>query len=430
MIDIKYLRNNTEKIDEEIKKKGEKINFTYFLETDKKRKEILTELEKKRSILNKKSKEIAKIKKEKKDAQNLYEEVKLLSNNIKMIEQNYKNINNQWKNLYNSIPNYPEDDIPEGENENDNITISTHGNCELIKNGLDHLQISKKYNLLDFNLAAKVSKSAFPLYIGAGARLESALISFMLKTHIENNYTELIPPYLVNRNSCFGTGQLPKMEDDLYLIESEDIFLNPTAEVPVTNLYRDSIINVENFPIKYCALTTCFRKEAGSYGKLTKGLLRMHQFNKVELVHIVRAENGRQSLKELLAQSELILKKLKLPYRVRLLCKKEMSFASAITYDIEVWSPISRKFLEVSSVSYFRDFQSRRINIKYKKDKTSLYAHTLNGSALATPRTMIAILENNIQEDGRIKIPEVLLPYFHENTKNYKYGYIIPTEKQ
>lgn len=414
MLDQKFIRENPEKIKKAIQDKGESVDFIKFLDLDKKRRNILKELEEKRSELNRSSEELARLKKENKDISEIYGNLKIMSKEIKNNEKEYRTIHTQWENLYHSIPNFPEDDVPIGKGEDDNITSNECGNIGYTKEGYDHHKIADKLGLLDFVSASKVTASAFPLYIGQAARLELALIMYMMEFHAGRGYTEMLPPFLVNRKAMFGTGQLPKLEEDMYLIEKDDLFLNPTAEVPVTNLLANSILEEDKLPLKYTAFTTCFRREAGSYGRETKGLQRMHQFNKVELVHIEKPENGRNSLDQLLDEAEQVLKNLDLPFRTRLLCTGEMSFATAITYDLEVWTSISKKFLEVSSVSYFRDFQARRINIKYRKQGSKpVFVHTLNGSGLATPRTMIAIFENYQDSDGSIVIPDVLRKYFN-----------------
>lgn len=410
MLDLKYIRDNREYVKIAVASKGEKCDLDAFFEIDEARKLSLKMIENKRSRLNALSKEISA---KKKNGQDLLAESKKLSSEIKSDEKEFSEIDKKWKEALYWIPNVPDQDVPTGKSAEDNETVYSWGEPGSEKKGLDHFELSSKLKLLDFASAGKVSKSAFPLYTGNGARLELALIMFMMELHSENGYRELLPPYLVNRNAMFGTGQLPKLEEDMYLIEKDDLFLNPTAEVPVTNLFSQELLGYESLPVKICAYTTCFRREAGSYGKETKGLMRMHQFNKVELVHLSKPEESRNSLEELLEESQLVLKKLGIPFRTRKLCTGEMSFASAITYDLEAWAPVSKKYLEVSSVSLFRDFQSRRINIRFKNEEGKIsFVHTLNGSALATPRTMIAILENYQQENGEVSVPTVLKKYF------------------
>ncbi|MBN2363658.1 serine--tRNA ligase [candidate division WOR-3 bacterium] len=410
MLDVKYIRENREYVKIAVASKGEKCDLDAFFEIDEARKFSLKMIENKRSRLNALSKEISA---KKINGQDLLAESKKLSSEIKSDEKEFAETDKKWKEALYWIPNVPDQDVPTGKSAEDNETVYSWGKPGSEKKGLDHFELSSKLKLLDFASAGKVSKSAFPLYTGNGARLELALIMFMMEMHSENGYRELLPPYLVNRNAMFGTGQLPKLEEDMYLIEKDDLFLNPTAEVPVTNLFSQELLGCESLPVKICAYTTCFRREAGSYGKETKGLMRMHQFNKVELVHLSKPEESRNSLEELLEESQLVLKKLEIPFRTRKLCTGEMSFASAITYDLEAWAPVSKKYLEVSSVSLFRDFQSRRINIRFKNEEGKIsFVHTLNGSALATPRTMIAILENYQQENGEVSVPEVLKKYF------------------
>lgn len=413
MLDLKFIRENPQIVAQAIKDKQEKVDFNKFLDLDEQRRNFLQQLESKRRQLNQLSTSMAKFKKKGESTDQIHNQLKDLSQEIKQIEQSYKKVYDQWEKLYHFIPNIPEQDTPLGSSEQDNRTIKIWGEVEKSKQGLDYHQICEKLHLVNWHSASIISQSSFPLYQGDGARLEMALIMFMLDLHTKHHYKQIIPPFLINRDSMFGTGQLPKMEEDSYVIEKDDLFLNPTAEVPVTNIFKGQIIPEQKLPVKLSAFTTCFRREAGSYGKETKGLLRMHQFNKVELVHLVKPEDGFNSLEQLLNQAELVLQQLKLPYRVRMLCRGDMTFASAVTYDLEVWAPISKKFLEVSSVSYFKDFQARRIGLKYQPENGSKqFIHTLNGSALATPRTMIAILEQYQQEDNLIMIPEVLLPYF------------------
>ncbi len=410
MLDVKYLKENFEKVKNAVKAKGENCDLDAFLDLDQKRKILLKSLEDKRSRLNAFSKEIS-AKKTQKDE--ILTKSKELSQEIKTEEKIFSETDKKWKDSLMWIPNIPDDDVPLGKTEDQNETIFSWGDPGKKKEGSDHFKITADLKLLDFALAGKVSKSAFPLYTGNGAKLELALLMFMMELHSENGYRQILPPFLVNRSSMFGTGQLPKLEEDMYLIEKDDLFLNPTAEVPVTNLFSGEILDHESLPVKLCAYTACFRREAGSYGKETKGLLRMHQFNKVELVHLSKPENSRDSLEELLEEAQLVLKKLEIPFRTRKLCTGEMSFASAITYDIEAWAPVSKKYLEVSSVSLFRDFQSRRMNLRFRdKNGRVAFVHTLNGSGLATPRTMIAILENHQQENGKVSIPPILRKYF------------------
>ncbi len=404
MFPLKYLRENAEKIKEGIRRKGEDVDIDKILELDEKRREIIPELEGLQHKRKEKNKEIGRVKKEGGDIQPIIEEVRELSERIEKLEQERKKIEGEIERLLMWVPNTPHSSVPD-----EPVVVKEWGEPE--EKELDHLTIAAMHNLLDFERGAKVAGSHFPLYVGPGARLERALVNFMLDLHAERHgYTEVFPPFLVREECMFGTGQLPKLRDDMYLIEVDNLFLNPTAEVPVTNMHREEVIDARKLPIKYVAYTACFRREAGSYGKETRGLQRVHQFNKVELVKITHPDTSYDELETLLQDAEEVLQLLGLPYRVVLLPAHDLSFASAKTYDIEVWAPGSKKYLEVSSASNFEAFQARRMRMKYNDGKKTDYVHTLNASGIATPRTMIALLEH-YEHDGVIEIPEVLRKY-------------------
>ncbi|MEJ2052832.1 MAG: serine--tRNA ligase [Calditrichaceae bacterium] len=315
------------------------------------------------------------------------------------------------------IPNMPHSTTPVGSDASENIQVKTWGDIPQFDfKILNHVELGERLNILDFPRGGKVTGSGFPVYKGPGASLERALINYMIDFHLQNhNYTEIFPPFLVNRDSMFGTGQLPKLEEDMYLAEKDDLFLIPTAEVPVTNLHRDEILSADQLPVKYVAYSACFRREAGSYGKDTRGFLRVHQFNKVEMVNFVHPDKSEEVHEIMLREATEILEALHIPYRVLLLCSGDLSFSAAKCYDIETWSPAEEKWLEASSVSNFMDFQARRASIRFRPEKGAKpqFVHTLNGSGLATSRLMVSLLENNQTDEGTVMIPEVLIPYMH-----------------
>lgn len=416
MLDINIVRNEIEKVKQAVINKNEKINLDSLLELDSKRKSLLIECDDLRNKRNITSKKISELKSKKQDASNVIQEMKGVSDNIKQLEADIKALTDELESILLQIPNIPASDVPVGKDPTSNIIVKTWGERrEFSFAPLPHWEIGKTLDILDFERAAKISGAGFTLYKGAGARLERALYNFMLDLHSqEHGYTELLPPFLVNRASMTGTGQLPKLEEDMYRIPEDDLFLIPTAEVPVTNIHSNEILSAKDLPIYYTACTACFRREAGSHGKDTRGMLRVHQFNKVELVKIVRPETSYDELESLLSVSEKVLQLLGLQYQVLKLCTGDLSFAAAKCYDIEVWSSGVNKFLEVSSCSNFEDFQARRSNIRFRDDDgKTRHVHTLNGSGVALPRTMIAIIENYQREDGTIEIPEVLRPYMN-----------------
>lgn len=414
MLDIKFIRENIELVKENIKNKNEKADLNEFLDLEEKRRLIIKEVEKLKNIRNNTSKEIAQLKKEGKDATNYINEMKDVSDKIKELDDELKIIEDKIFTTVSFLPNMLHESVPIGKSAEDNPIIRTYGEIKEQKFKANHIEISKNLGILDFDRGAKVSGSGFAFYVGKGAALERALIRFMLDYHIEKHgYTEIWSPFLVNPESMFGTGQLPKMADDMYYINADDMYLIPTAEVPLTNYHRDDILKIEDLPKKICGYSPCFRRESGSYGKDVHGFLRVHQFNKVEMVNFTLPEKSYEQLEILVTEAEDILKALEIPYRVVLLCSGDTSFSSAKTYDLEIWASGEQKWLEVSSCSNFADFQARRSNIRFKRTPNSKpeFVHTLNGSGLATSRLFAALLENYVQEDGSVVVPEVLRSY-------------------
>ncbi|MGR3317087.1 MAG: serine--tRNA ligase [Candidatus Anammoxibacter sp.] len=414
MLDLNFIRNNAEKVKKGILDKRESGHVDELLDIDAKRRALLFECEQKRNKLNKTSKEISELKKRKQDASNLISEMKLVSQEIKDDEQKLRIIGEDLNKIAICIPNMPADDVPVGSDSSENIEIKRWGKRkEFSFTPKPHWELGGALDILDFERGSKIAGAGFVLYKGLGARLERSLFNFMLDLHTgKHGYKEIFPPFLVNRQSMFGTGQIPKLEDDMYKIKDEDMFLIPTAEVPVTNIHRDEILQYDCLPICYTAFTACFRREAGAHGKDTRGMTRVHQFNKVELVKFADPETSYEELESLLEDAEEVLRLLGLEYRILELCTGDLSFASSKCYDIEVWSPGTGNYLEVSSCSNFEDFQARRANIRFKDKKGKVkFVHTLNGSGLALPRTMIALLETYQMEDGSIEIPEVLRGY-------------------
>jgi len=416
MLDINIIRNDIEKVKQAVINKNEKANLDSLLELDSKRKSLLIECDDLRNKRNITSKTISELKSKKQDASNEIQEMKGVSDNIKQLEVDIKALTDELESILLKIPNIPASDVSVGKDPTSNVIVKECGEQKNFPfTPLPHWDIGKTLDILDFERAAKITGAGFTLYKGAGARLERALYNFMLDLHTqEHGYTEIFPPYLVNRSSMTGTGQLPKLEEDMYRIPEDDLFLIPTAEVPITNIHSNEILSAQNLPMYYTACTACFRREAGSHGKDTRGMLRVHQFNKVELVKLVRPETSYDELESLLSVSEKVLQLLGLQYQVVKLCTGDLSFAAAKCYDVEVWSPGVNKFLEVSSCSNFEDFQARRCNIRFRDDEgKTRHVHTLNGSGVALPRTMIAVIENYQREDGTIEVPEVLRPYMN-----------------
>ena len=418
MLDIKILRSDFSKAQEVLARRGKNLDLTPFLAMDEKRRALIGEVEELKSKQNATSKQVPILKKQGLETSAVLEEMKVLSDKIKVLDDKLKAAENELNDFMMGIPNLPNFDVPDGADSDDNKEIRRY----LEPRQFDftprpHWEIGVDLDILDFEMGGKVTGSRFTFYKGLGARLERALINFMLNTHIDKHgYVEVLPPYIINRRSLEGTGQLPKFdEDNMFKIEGTSYYLNPTAEVPITNMYRETILDGELLPISHTAYAPSFRAEAGSAGRDTRGLIRQHQFNKVELVKFTKPEDSYNELEKLCGHAEEILKQLGLPYRVALLCAGDMGFCSAKTYDIEVWMPSYGRYVEISSCSNFEDFQARRAQIRYKNaigDKAA-FVHTLNGSGLALGRTTAAILENFQNSDGSVTIPKVLVQYMN-----------------
>ncbi len=414
MLEIKFVRQNLEVIQQALQHRGATTDLQAFIGADTQRKNILGELEAQRHRRNTVSDQVAGLKKEGRNAQNLVSEMRQVGDRIKQLDKELAVHEDQLQSILLGIPNVPHASVPIGRDEKDNPLVKSCGTPPRFDfEPRAHWDIGELLGILDLKRAAQITGARFPLLIGDGALLERALINFMLNTHtIEHGYTEVLPPFMVNRQSMTNTGQLPKFEADLFKLENWDYFLIPTAEVPVTNIHQAEVVEEEKLPILYTAYTPCFRSEAGSYGKDTRGLIRQHQFNKVELVKFTTPETSYEELETLLDNAETILRKLELPYRVITLCTGDLGFSAAKTYDIEVWMPSQGVYREISSCSNFEDFQARRANIRFKRKghKGTQLVHTLNGSGLAVGRTLAAILENFQQADGSVAIPPVLRP--------------------
>jgi seryl-tRNA synthetase len=415
MLDVKLLRENLDEVKARMATRGADIDWDEFVVLDRQRREALANIERLKERKNRLSGEIGKIKKGGGDATALMREVEEVSEAIRSSEEPLANIEASFERFILTLPNLPNPNVKVGKTTDDNKEIRRWGEPPKFDfEPKNHWDIGEELGILDFERAAKIAGARFTLYKGAGARLERALINFMVDLQTsEHGYKEIIPPTLVNRAALTGTGNLPKFEDDLFRIESPEYFLIPTAEVPLTNVHRDEILEREDLPIKYTAFTLCFRREAGSYGKDVRGLIRQHQFNKVEMVKLCEPEASYDELDKMVQNAEEVLKRLKLPYRVVELCTGDMGFASAKTYDLEVWLPGQNTFREISSCSNCEDFQARRTNIRYRKEKKSrpIFVHTLNGSGLAVGRTLVAVLENYQQKDGSVMIPKALRAY-------------------
>ncbi|OQB73849.1 MAG: Serine--tRNA ligase [candidate division TA06 bacterium ADurb.Bin131] len=413
MFPIKFVRENLDLLKKAAEQKNAYVDWDAFREYENERRKIIHILEEEKRQHKKLSQELSILKQKNQDFEGILKQARQLSDSIKDREATLREIEEKTENILASIPNIPHPSVPVGKSSEENIVVRTIGEIKDIPfDVIPHYEIGKKLDILHLDRGAKISGSFFPVFSGHGARLVRALINFMLDTHTKSGYKEIWPPSVVNRKSMFGTGQLPKLEEDMYRLKDEDMFLIPTAEVPVTNFHREETLSEESLPIRYCAYTPCFRREAGAYGKDTKGLMRLHQFDKVELVVFCRPEVSYDEHEVLVKEAEKVLQMLEIPYRVVLLCTGDMSFAASKCYDIEVWAPGVRKWLEVSSCSNFEDFQARRADIRYraKNGKTS-FVHTLNGSGIALPRTIIAIMENYQTQNGTIIIPEVLRQY-------------------
>ncbi len=417
MLDLKLVRSNLDLVASMLKERGYDLDLSRFQSLDEKRRSILASLEELRYRRNKVSDQIAAMKKRGEDTSSIISEMKAVSKEVKEMETELPEIVDQLNRLLMLVPNIPHKSVIVGKNADDNPVVRKWGRIrDFDFDPFPHWEIGERLNILDFSRAAKIARSRFSLQSGLGAKMERALINFMLDIHTnQHGYTEILPPFLVNSDSMTGTGQLPKFREDLFKVEDWDLFLIPTAEVPVTNIHRDEILSFDELPIRYASYTPCFRSEAGSYGKDTRGLIRQHQFNKVELVKFCCPEDSDRELESLTADAEEILQKLELPYRVVSLCTGDLGFSAAQTYDIEVWLPGLQLFREISSCSNFTDFQARRANIRFKREKArgTEFVHTLNGSGLAVGRTLVAVLENYQQSDGSVVIPEALRPYLN-----------------
>ena len=415
MLDVKLLRDDLPLVKERMATRGVEIDWAEFVSSDRERRDALANLERLKEKKNRLSGEIGKLKKSGDDATAPMREVEKVSEAIRQAEQPIGEIESRFEHFMLGLPNLPHADVAIGKSADDNREIRRWGEPPKFDfPAKNHWEIGEELDILDFARGAKLAGARFTLYKGAGARMERALINFMLDLHTgERGYQEMLPPALVNRAALIGTGQLPKFEDDLFRIERPEYFLIPTAEVPLTNVHREEMLEREDLPIKYAAYTPCFRREAGSYGQDVRGLIRQHQFNKVELVKLSEPETSYDELESMVRDAEEVLKRLVLPYRVIELCTGDLGFASARTYDLEVWLPGQGAYREISSCSNCEDFQARRAQIRYRKYKKGrpIFVHTLNGSGLAVGRTLLAILENYQQKDGSVVIPEVLRPY-------------------
>lgn len=413
MLDVKFVVENADLVKAAMKTRSGEYDVDIVLELDRQRREILKEVESLKAERNRESAQVAALKKEKKDASEIIARMKTVGEKIKVLDDELGPVESGLRMAMLSIPNIPDKTVPIGKDDTENVEIRKF--MEPTKFDFTpkaHWDIGDALNILDPATAAKITGARFTVYRGLGARLERAIYNFMLDTHTANGYTEIFPPFMVNRDSMTGTGQLPKFEEDAYAVKNTDYFLIPTAEVPVTNMYRGEVLDAETLPYYYCAYTACFRGEAGSAGRDTRGLIRQHQFNKVELVKFTMPDKSWDELESLTHEAELILQKIGLPYRVVCLSTGDLGFSSAKTYDIEVWLPSYNRYVEISSCSNFVDYQARRMNIKYRtRDGKTGFVHTLNGSGLAVGRTTAAILENFQNPDGTVRVPDVLVPY-------------------
>jgi len=417
MLDIKQIRENTQSIIDRLNTRGQDFSFLNdVVKADEKRRELLQEVESLKAFRNESSKKIGMMKKNGEDTSNLMSEVSKANERISAIDKELSEIENSIQNTLNVVPNVPRETVIIGKGEEDNKEVRKYGIIPQFDfTPKAHWEIGVNLGILDFEGGAKLTGSRFTVYKGLGAKLERSLINFMLDLHVsQHGYEEMLPPFMVNANSMYGTGQLPKFEEDLFKVEPFGYYLIPTAEVPVTNYHANEILSNDDLPKFYTAYTPCFRAEAGAAGKDTRGIIRQHQFNKVELVKFVKPENSVEELEKLTMNAEEVLRLLELPYRTMMLCTADLGFSSAQTYDLEVWLPSFGGYREISSCSNFEDFQARRANIRFKRDDKSKpeFVHTLNGSGLAVGRTVAAILENYQNEDGSVTIPKVLRPYF------------------
>ncbi len=415
MLDQRFIRSNPEAVRKAIEAKGETVDLDAYLELDGRRRALLVEADSLKQQRNQVSEEIGRCKRSGGDASTLMAQMKEVAGKIKSMDDELKSVESEMERIARWIPNIPHPSVPIGKDASSNQEVRSWGEAKPPSfKVLPHWQIGESLGMIDLKRASKLSGSNFSLFMGAGARLERALISFMIDCHVrEHGYTEVAPPFMARRECLFGTGQLPKLEEDMYVVEADDLFLIPTAEVPLTNIYREEILDGAALPVKLVSYTPCFRREAGSYGRDTRGLVRIHQFDKVEMVKIVEPGSSYDELESLLQDACDVLEKLELPYRVLNLASGDLSFAAAKCYDIEVWTPAEGKWLEVSSCSNFEDFQARRIGLRFRPEGggKAEFAHTLNGSGVALPRTVIAILEHYQTAEGVLSIPRILRPY-------------------
>ena len=416
MHDLSYFRNNFDSIAERLASRSNVPSLDQFRELDRKRRAAITQSEQLKARVNEASAQIGKLRQANQDTSAQQEQVRTLKSEITSLDEQVKALDGEFRELLAGIPNLPHESVPVGKSEEDNLEVRRAGEPRRFDfEPKAHWDLGADLGILDLERAAKITGARFALYWDLGAKLERALINFMLDVHSrEHGYTEVLPPFLVNSQSLFGTGQLPKFKEDLFKCEGHDFWLIPTAEVPVTNIYRDETIEGDALPIRLCAYTPCFRSEAGAAGRDTRGIIRVHQFQKVELVKFTRPEQSYDELEKLTADAEDILRRLGLPFRTVVLCTGDMGFGSAKTYDIEVWLPGQNGFKEISSCSNYEAFQARRAGIRFKTGKKSEFAHTLNGSGLAIGRTWVAIVENYQQKDGSVVVPEALRPYLNE----------------
>jgi seryl-tRNA synthetase len=415
MHDLSFFRKNFDRIAERLATRGNLSGLDQFRELDQKRRSAISEAEQLKSRYNAETAEIAKLRREGADTAERQKQMRSISDQVAALDEQVKAFDEPFRELLAGIPNVPHESVPVGRESEDNVEMRRCGEPPRFDfEPKAHWDLGPALGILDFDRAAKITGARFALYWGMGAKLERALINFMLDVHTrEHGYTEVLPPFMVNSQSLYGTGQLPKFKEDLFKCEGHDFWLIPTAEVPVTNIYRDEMLEEAALPIRLCAYTPCFRSEAGSYGRDVRGIIRQHQFQKVELVKFARPEQSYDELERLTADAEDILRRLGLPYRTVVLCTGDMGFASAKTYDIEVWLPGQNNYKEISSCSNFEAFQARRAGIRFRSGKKSEFVHTLNGSGLAVGRTWVAIVENYQQKDGSVVVPEALRPYLN-----------------
>ncbi len=417
MLDIKFIRQHTDLVRQKLTERGQVLNLDEFIRLEEQRRNILQEVETLRNERNTVSKQVGEKKKRKEDAAELIERMGTVSSRIKELDETLAQAEENLNQLVMMIPNIPHESVVFGRSSEDNPVVRAWGEKRSFTfTPKPHWEIGENLNILDFGRGAKITGARFTLYRGAGALLERAVLNFMLDLHTqEHGYMEVLPPFMVNRDSMTATGQLPKFEEDLFRVDKVDYFLIPTAEVPVTNIQRDEVLSEKDLPIYYVAYTPCFRAEAGSYGKDTRGLIRQHQFNKVELVKFSTPEGSYDELEKLTTNAEEVLKRLNIPFRTVSLCSADLGFSSAKTYDLEAWLPGQETYREISSCSNFEDFQARRGSIRFRREEGGKmeFVHTLNGSGLAVGRTVVAILENYQEQDGTVTIPEALRPYMH-----------------